>query len=576
LLDRIVRMGGLAIAVAALGCSGQTTQSIPTGYVGDGGSGGGSSSGAGADAGAGSSSGSGSSSGAGSGSGSGSSSGADAGSSSGADAGSSGGVLDGGSGTAKVGDKCTLSSDCASGDCTGLHYCTEVCASSAGCGSNTAGTPNACLGTTGGVEECFPTCATQTQCQAFAATDVCDPFTTVENAVVGICSAGGGTGKVGDRCTTNAACASGDCTGLHFCSEVCASSADCGSNTAGTPNACLAATSVVEECFPTCATQSQCQAFAATDVCDPFGTVESPEVGICRSGVGTGKAGDQCALNSDCASGKCAVGLLGQGPWCTEVCTSSAGCGSSSAGTPNACLPDADGLDVCFPTCSTQAQCQALSPTATCDPGATVENTTLGVCFLGSGDGKIGDKCASNADCTSGECAGSWCTEVCTSSAGCGSNTARTPNECVLSADGLDLCFPGCSTQAQCQALSLTATCVPGTTVENTTMGLCVVGTGTGKIGDKCTSNGDCASDDCAASSGQGLWCTEVCTSSAGCGSNSAGVMNECVLSGDGLDLCFPGCSTQAQCQAFAPSAACDPATTIENTPGATACFVSN
>ncbi|MDP9000554.1 MAG: hypothetical protein M3O46_10630 [Myxococcota bacterium] len=82
----------------------------------------------------------------------------------------------------------------------------------------------------------------------------------------------------------------------------------------------------------------------------------------CADNVDTGKAlvGDPCAVDTDCASCRCANGV-----WCTAACTSSQSCGANGAGVPNVCAMATTGQTVCYPGCSPTATCQDF-PGTTC------------------------------------------------------------------------------------------------------------------------------------------------------------------------------------------------------------------
>lgn len=84
-------------------------------------------------------------------------------------------------------------------------------------------------------------------------------------------------------------------------------------------------------------------------------------------------------------------------------------------------------------------------------------------------------------------------------------------------------------------------------------------------VGDPCTSDFDCGGfATCSA------WCTQECTTSSDCagmdvsGENLFGQNVYCVLNGDNIDSCFPGCSTNADCQAFAGTD-CEAANAVDN-----------
>jgi hypothetical protein len=77
----------------------------------------------------------------------------------------------------------------------------------------------------------------------------------------------------------------------------------------------------------------------------------------------------------------------------------------------------------------------------------------------------------------------------------------------------------------------------------------------------------DCAGADTSCSA----WCTELCAKSSDCagmslgGQNVFGQNNYCLLNATNVNSCFPACTTNADCQAFAGTD-CESATTVENT----------
>ena len=85
-------------------------------------------------------------------------------------------------------------------------------------------------------------------------------------------------------------------------------------------------------------------------------------------------------------------------------------------------------------------------------------------------------------------------------------------------------------------------------------------------IGDPCMDDIDCAglTTSCAS------WCTDECNVSSDCmgenfsGQNLFGQDNYCILNGANVDSCFPGCTTNADCQAFAGTD-CETANSVDN-----------
>jgi len=379
-------------------------------------------------------------------------------------------------------------------------------------------------------------------------------------------------GAVGDPCTYNE-----DCTGKFcqrsWCTASCKTSADCGISSSGVANVCEGAIAGNAQalCRPGCSETSTCRAFDPKAWCVPQNSADGKTVATCVTpdplpdgGTPTGKDGDSCVLDTDCASGFC------NGAWCTEVCASDLDCGQNGAGTANACVPSKDGLSLCFPGCSESSACKALGPQFWCTPwelngmwSAACSSELL--VDSGTPTGKDGDKCQMNDDCLSGSCVG-WCTEVCAADQDCGQNSAGYENACAPSdRDNLKLCFAGCRGTSDCAAFGPYVCKQDESVMES--FAFCLDpelpdgGLAAGKNGDTCETNDACASTECHLDPSGAAWCTEVCNTSQSCGSSSAVVPNACVINGLGLYKCVPTCTGAAECPG---ASGCHPATTIE------------
>lgn len=79
---------------------------------------------------------------------------------------------------------------------------------------------------------------------------------------------------------------------------------------------------------------------------------------------------------------------------------------------------------------------------------------------------------------------------------------------------------------------------------------------------------------DCAGLATCSAWCTVNCATSSDCAGTNFGATdllgenNYCIVDGDNTSTCFPGCTTNADCQAFAGTN-CQPVSTVDS-PGAT------
>jgi hypothetical protein len=289
-----------------------------------------------------------------------------------------------------VGDPCKSDNDCSTTFCLANLWCTMECTTNQMCGKSSAGIPNVCVSSiaVNGQKLCRPGCSDTSTCRAFASNASCVPyFQTADDTFVGMCQteslADGGipTGKDGDPCQTSDDCASGYCNNDFGCTEVCSSSESCGKNSAGVSNACQSANGP-NICFSGCRATSECVALAPSFTCEQEEDVNSNPVAVCSNpaladgGIPTGKDGDECQTGDDCASGDC-YGDPSGAQWCTEVCSTSQACGSSSAGVLNVCVIAGSGLYKCVPTCSGAAPCQM---NATCSSAETIEMNAVMIC----------------------------------------------------------------------------------------------------------------------------------------------------------------------------------------------------
>jgi hypothetical protein len=182
--------------------------------------------------------------------------------------------------------------------------------------------------------------------------------------------------------------------------------------------------------------------------------------------------------------------------------------------------------------------------------GATVSSGTVSSGTVSSGSASSGAALGPSPECISceqGSCSGQW--------------TACQANPACVS---FEECEANCGTQAcTCEhdfpngaALWLALnTCATSNCVPCPFMG----------VGDPCMQDGDCT--DISTCS---LWCTEECMVSSDCagldfnGENLFGQNTYCILNGDNVDSCFPGCTTNADCQAF-PGTDCETANAVDN-----------
>jgi len=361
-------------------------------------------------------------------------------------------------------------------------------------------------------------------------------------------------GRLGDPCTRNAQCAAGTCDGL-WCTQPCNSNAVCGMNSAGESNYCVVNANSEYVCAPGCTGASDCQAYPQA-TCQPIsGVAES----VCTAAQSSGdggtsglSVGDPCTGSAACGQGSDSC----NGSWCVAACTSASdtSCGYNSLGVQNYCVINGSGNYICFPGCTTNADCTPVAGT-TCQPIGS--GGTGSICAGTNGD--VGDPCSTATTspwsaCAAGTtCEGTWCNTTCASSTdtSCGSSTAGINNDCVANTGGTYSCFPGCTTGNDCAPYA-------GTFCQQIYGGGAgyVCAASGGKVGDACNSNSDCKQ---AGSTCAGSWCTAPCTSSTdtSCGTDSEGLTNYCVQDSTTLVYdCFPGCNSDLDCTPY-PGASC-------------------
>jgi len=80
------------------------------------------------------------------------------------------------------------------------------------------------------------------------------------------------------------------------------------------------------------------------------------------------------------------------------------------------------------------------------------------------------------------------------------------------------------------------------------------------EVGGRCQKDAQCRSGDCSGEEGMASWCNTTCTVDADCGVNPLGsVKNRCTLGSEGIQVCFPGCSSydDSVCQNYGAGATC-------------------
>jgi hypothetical protein len=212
-----------------------------------------------------------------------------------------------------------------------------------------------------------------------------------------------------------------------------------------------------------------------------------PSGDVCADSCNTlGLAGDACQTSADCASSYCCPGTSGSK--CSSVVCPQSGCTSSldcelgkvcvsqkcqtptqAKATGEACVEPAE----CKSLACVAGKCRgtgtagkACSLDIDCEAGRSCCKQLLNTSQLSCGElnrgcpGTIGDSCEFDFDCLDGDCNGSFCTKPCTSNDQCGKSPWGVANACETNGVGNRICFPGCTTTAQCtDNLDFTFTC---------------------------------------------------------------------------------------------------------------------
>jgi hypothetical protein len=166
--------------------------------------------------------------------------------------------------------------------------------------------------------------------------------------------------------------------------------------------------------------------------------------------------------------------------------------------------------------------------------------------------GSTGGPGAGCTTCEQAFCSAPW--SACQANPACVS-FAQCEASCTTQSCNCEQSFPNGASLWLALNTCATTNCGPSTCGPCPTMG----------VGDPCTSDFDCTgAATCSA------WCTQECTTSSDCsgldvsGENLFGQNVYCILNGDNVDSCFPGCSTNADCQGFAGTD-CESANAVDN-----------
>lgn len=290
-----------------------------------------------------------------------------------------------------------------------------------------------------------------------------------------------------------------------------------------------------------------------------------PDTGT-DSGPPPSNVGASCAIDEDCMGpADMCIGELGG--YCSAICSSDADCPAGSAcvnlGTMvcldlcNSDTPDdqcADGLGcigggpvppVCLPGCEGDAEC---GEGLTCVLGGGAFGA--GACI--DPDAPLGAACTSDADCPpSGTCAtgADYPGGTCVIAAVCDADTnVGCPDDaqCLPGGFGGDICWDGCTTDADCRSGWECADSVsaPGRLT-------CQPIFGADNLGQECV-EGPCPGGDCLTEQLYGFpgsycadfGCDPAATTDSGC--PNGGI---CAPTSDGVGICLLGCTADTDCR---------------------------
>ncbi|MBA2664922.1 MAG: hypothetical protein H0U74_21720 [Bradymonadaceae bacterium] len=452
---------------------------------------------------------------------------------------------------------CLDSSTCASGICRNGR-CAQTCDSSEDCTegrickSITLGsiTRDLCVDPT--------PCASDQQCTP---PETCTVDRSGELVRV-ICLEPSASGKVGDTCTDDSACASNLCLN-GVCSKPCESPSDCSDDgsficTSQELASNSGQTRIVTACTPkpaqVCITDANC---VGPERC----VARSTDTGlmfVCgEPNAGGGEGGANCSDDTGCAQNLCHNNV------CANPCGANANCDVANDFSCKVTQIERDGdtadLSVCQPPklCANNNQCtvdqvcyirKASDELRTfCRAGntgggalgtscTTDANCASNLCFQGRFNKYCSPACVNNSDCQVAGVVTYECQEVSFTLSGGGSDTAKV---CVAAAP------PACSSQLDC-ATGTQCAIVANTT--NTGLeSVCIPAPGGSAAGATCTQDTQCRGRVCLNGN-----CSVPCTDRAQCG--AAQVCRSNNVQKSGLSGTFNVCETlpDVECNATA------------------------
>lgn len=168
--------------------------------------------------------------------------------------------------SADTGDPCSSDAECFEGECVGAGWCSPAsCNSDSDCGFvNSQGMETACV-----AGQCAPLCFAHAECANYKH-HACVPYPD-DGGYASICLGDSTTAHqdVGDFCSFDAQCTTGDCVG--WCIDGCSTNQDCGINEDGNLVFCVG-TNSGNKCFPSCDTNADCAMYGSSYSCQYVGS----------------------------------------------------------------------------------------------------------------------------------------------------------------------------------------------------------------------------------------------------------------------------------------------------------------
>lgn len=264
-------------------------------------------------------------------------------------------------------------------------------------------------------------CTTDAQCPGGTSCQIAlnEAGTALELRCLPLAGANGN----GYPCTDSSQCRSALCL-LGFCSNSCASSADCTQAGACLPQTIQigSASGSFQVCVVApCSSSSQCE---TGEVCSDIVSTTNTIDAFCQQKQATGGAlGSACQGAADCLSQLCPTWVQ----VCTEVCAGDVDCAASPG---SVCVDSyragSEYVQTCVPGCSASSQCPSGKACAISSDSAG--DRYRFACEAPRGPDPTGADCSNTVECASGFCLTNYlnnqpvdsiCTQPCVTSADC-------------------------------------------------------------------------------------------------------------------------------------------------------------